>query len=171
MPTYEPIANTTLGSNTANFTFSSIPSTYKDLVLRVRGEMVTAGWTILCQLNGDVSSSYYFLGVERQWTNATIQYNRSGPDINLPLFAASVGYAGNNFAYLIQSHFNNYSASTKKMILTESGAGSAGTNYTAGGFYAGMWDNTAAISSIKVFTNDPTGVFQAGSNFTLWGLK
>lgn len=171
MATYEPIANTTLGSNTASYTFSSIPNTYKDLVLRVRGEMVTAGWTVYCQLNADTGNNYYTFAVERQWTNATIQYNRGGPSTGFGLFGWGFGYSGNNYSYLIQSHFNNYSASTKKMILTESGAGSSGSNYTAGGFYAGMWDNTSAISSIKVYTNDPTGVFQTGTNFTLWGLK
>lgn len=171
MATYEPIANTTLGSNTASYTFSSIPNTYKDLVLRVRGEMVTAGYTIICQLNNDVSNSYYFMNVGRRWTVANIMYNRGGPNPDLPLFAPAVGYGGNNYSYLIQSHFINYAGSTKKMILTESGAGSAPPSYTAGEFTAGMWDNTAAISTIKVFTGDPTGVFQAGSNFTLWGLK
>jgi len=31
--TYEPIANTTFGSTTSSYTFSSIPSTYTDLFL------------------------------------------------------------------------------------------------------------------------------------------
>lgn len=170
MPTYEPIATTTFGSNTANYTFSSIPNTYKDLVLVGRCEMTGAGSTVYCQLNGDTSSNYYQMVIERQWTVSAIQYIASGPNTGFGLYGWSNGYPGNNYSFMFETHFNNYAGSTKKTILTESAAGSAPPTYVAQGLYASMWNSTAAISSIKIY-NNAADLFQTGTMFTLWGLK
>lgn len=170
MATYEPLATTTFGSNTANYTFSSIPNTYKDLVLVGRCEMTGAGSTVYCQLNGDTSSNYYQMSMERQWTVSAIQYTRGGPVNGFGLYGWSNGYPGNNYSFMFETHFNNYAGGTKKTMLTESAAGSAPTSYVAQGIYSSMWNSTAAISSIKIYSNG-ADLFQTGTMFTLWGLK
>lgn len=170
MATYEPLATTTFGSNTANYTFSSIPSTYKDLILAGYCEMTGAGSTVYCQLNGDTSSNYYQMCMERQWTVSAIQYTRGGPVTGFGLFGWSNGYPGNNYPFMFKTHFNNYAGGTKKTMLTEAGSGSNANNYVAQGIYSSMWNSTAAISSIKIYSNG-ADLFQTGTTFTLWGLK
>jgi len=66
--TYTPIATTTLGSTTASYTFSSIPSTYTDLVLVVIGEAYFTSTNYIntgVQFNSDTGSNYaahYLIG-------------------------------------------------------------------------------------------------------------
>jgi len=50
--TYEPIATTTLGSNQTTITFSSIPSTYTDLVIVSNMGTTTASYPFI-RFNGD----------------------------------------------------------------------------------------------------------------------
>jgi hypothetical protein len=57
----------------------------------------------------------------------------------------------------------NYSNSTTNKSALNRGGG-AGTNVEA---YAGLWRNTAAITSVTVLTTN----FAAGSTFTLYGVK
>ena len=62
--TYTPIYTTTLASAAASYTFSSIPSTYTDLVIAATG-LTTAGTTLAMRFNGDTATNYsdtYLLG-------------------------------------------------------------------------------------------------------------
>ena len=56
--TYTPITSTTLGSNTASVTFSSISSAYTDLVLVVAGALDGANWVPTLQFNSDTGTNY-----------------------------------------------------------------------------------------------------------------
>lgn len=55
--TYTPIATTTLGSAQASYTFSSIPGTYTDLIVVVKGDG-SANTNGLMQYNGDTGTNY-----------------------------------------------------------------------------------------------------------------
>ena len=55
--TYEKIATTTLGSNQASVTFSSIPATYTDIVVIATGKTSTET-TLYFRFNGDSGSNY-----------------------------------------------------------------------------------------------------------------
>lgn len=56
--TYESIETTTLGSAAANITFSSIPSTYTDLVVVYTLKAETASADIYMRFNSDSGSNY-----------------------------------------------------------------------------------------------------------------
>jgi hypothetical protein len=64
-PTYVAIAKTVLSSNQAEITFSSIPSTYTDLVVLVSARSASGGSTsdnVALRLNGSTTTySYTFL--------------------------------------------------------------------------------------------------------------
>jgi len=55
--TYTPIATTTLGSSATSYTFTSIPSTYTDLVIvaQIKGDTTTY---LNLRFNGDTGSNY-----------------------------------------------------------------------------------------------------------------
>ena len=56
--TYEPIATNTLGSAASSVTFSSIPSTYTDLIVVMNYANSTGLADVFFRFNGDTGSNY-----------------------------------------------------------------------------------------------------------------
>ena len=160
--TYEKIANTTLGSAQASYTFTSIPNTYTDLVLIVNGKTTGAGgYTALAiTLNSDSGANYSRTGMygANAEASALIQSGISSGFI-------TIGQAANNFGNAIVN-FQDYSNTTtyKTFLSTE--------NYSALVVYStvSLWRNTNAITSI---TLSGTGGYNiaSGSIFSLYGIK
>jgi hypothetical protein len=172
--TYEAIfTNTVSGSSTASVTFSSIPSTYTDIVIvaSVRS-LATANTTgLLCQVNGVVGNVYDGFYLRGNGSSATAaRYNKFID----PTFAAPVGnmVANNATSGTFSNHiinWNNYSNATTYKTFT---ARSNSQNSTADAFVeavVNMFFSTAAISSIKFFPE--TGNFASGSTISLYGIK
>ena len=161
--TYIPIANTTLSSTSTAVTFSSIPQTYKNLVVLTSTSMATGGIaTLLIQFNGDTNSNYSYTRI--LGNGSAISSSRS-----TSLTAAPVGFVGNNsgqdFNPGVINIINYISTSQYKSIPATSGD----TTYSIA--FGALWqNNTNAITSIT-FTNDGTGgTFATGSSFTLYGI-
>jgi hypothetical protein len=156
--TYTPIATQTLGSTTQTVTFSSIPSTYTDLVIVANGTATTAV-SVLLRFNGDTASNYSVTYVDGNGTSAT-----SYRDTNY-----TGGYGGSfyNTTSPTVSTINimNYANSTTyKTALNR-------TSYPAGFTIASvsLWRNTAAINSVSMTAN--LNGFATGTTFTLYGIK
>ncbi len=78
--TYVNIASQTLGSSAASVTFSSIPATYTDLVVRFASRFDNAGITTRISFNGVTGTSYgwrYMNGTGTA-TNSTSDQNTTG---------------------------------------------------------------------------------------------
>jgi hypothetical protein len=152
--TYEPIATTTLGSNAGSVTFSSVPSTYTDIVAICNIKLSSAS-TIYTQVNGDNGNNYSKTSLEGESGVASSSRNSN---INSPLF----GYSANttNFGNTI-IHYQNYSNTTTNKTFI--GRGNY-TDYLVAS--VALWRNTAAINEIKILGN-----FATGSSFTLYGIK
>lgn len=156
--TYTPIATTTLGSAVANYTFSSIPSTYTDLVLISSVKYTSATSHILVQLNGDTGTNYsntflYGTGL------SALSGRNSGLD------AGYFGRAENGNYGVGVTHFQNYSNTTT--FKTWVSRGDAPSTLTIA--YVNLWRSTAAISSMKLIALAGQN-FEAGSTFTLYGI-
>jgi len=165
--TYEAIATTTLGS-AGTVTFTSIPSTYTDLVIVCNVKNATAGnLRFEMQFNGDTGTNY---SVTRIYGNgSTASSDRFTSD-----GAMDVGFFGGSNATDLQTSIiqvQNYSNSTtNKTALTRwnSQAGASGAQFVAA--VVGLWRNTAAITSIKLGFNGSNNI-AAGSSLTLYGIK
>ena len=156
--TYTPIATTTLGSAVASYTFSSIPSTYTDLVLIVSVFSSGGGNTYL-RFNSDSSSIY-----------SRTQLSGNGSS------AASGRVSNTNAGYIdavpnqtpsevIIVNLQNYSnGQVYKTFL-------ARANNAANGVQAsvGLWRQTDAINSILIATD--SGTMTAGTQLTLYGIQ
>ena len=154
--TYTPIATTTLGSDTANVTFSSISGSYTDLILIVNGGIATQG-PLNIQVNSDTGNNYSYTRLYGNGTTATSDRFSNKPNFDLGFFPNSLD---NNSII----HFMNYSNSTTFKTVVN--------RWNSTGFAAavvGLWRSTSAITSIKLYNESPYNL-KAGSTFTLYGI-
>jgi hypothetical protein len=171
--TYTPIFTTTLGSAAASVTFSSIPSTYTDLVLVsfAQGQASGGDNRLQLQFNGDTATNYsstYLVGNGSTASSAR-DTNRSQID-NVTQLADS---GSSSFSPFIHHIMNYANTTTYKTVLQRGNdAGDTTTSYRQTGASAGLWRSTSAITSIVIKGgggNSSSG-FSAGSTFTLYGI-
>lgn len=161
--TYVPIARQELTSATATVTFSSIPGTYTDLVVVANTIIASGSIFPECSLrfNSDTGTNYsntWFLG------NGSSVLTGRGSNYNY----ADCGYlsanSGNPNTRII--NIMNYANTTTNKTVISRASSDNGAQATA---YANLWRNTAAITSITIFTQ--SGNYAIGSTFTLYGIK
>ena len=163
--TYEPIATTTLGSAAASYTFSSIPSTYTDLVLVAANLVATTGNpNVNLQFNGDTSTNYSATILEGTGSAAQSARKTSTTQI---VEGNNVSLGGSNPSTIIYQIMNYSNTTTYKTALIRNNELSA--TYPGVGAVVGLWRNTAAITSVSLTIGSST--FAAGATFTLYGIK
>jgi len=167
--TYEPIATTTLGTATANITFSSIPSTYTDLVcVLVPITSNTATYVTGLRFNGDTGSNYSFTYMVGNGTSVTSDASWSAGGTSSIIRAVASGGVSATPSLVIYDVFS-YAQSTNKSVLvsTSTDRNGSGDSYRA----VGLWKNTAAINSVT-FTITNSGItFVSGTTATIYGIK
>lgn len=163
------ITSTTLGSSAASVTFSSIPATYTDLILKVsaRTDRVNTVDLIDLLINNNTSAIYSYTFISGNGTSATSGSGSAGTIGYGPWVDADSSTAstfGNAEIYI-----PSYTASQNKPFsifpVTENNA-----TYGLTRPVAGLFSSTAAISSIRLTSNAGNN-FVSGSTFTLYGLK
>ena len=170
---YESIATVTLSSNQSTITFSSIPSTYKHLQLRIiaRSDHPTyAGVDGNLTFNSDTGANYswhYLLGY-----GTGIASSGSANTSNIvPGIIASGGgspsgvYAATIIDILDYANTNKYKT-TRALDGLEPNQ-SSGRDLR---FSSGSWRSTNAITSITLVTS-PSQNFIQYSSFALYGIK
>lgn len=149
--TFVKIASSTVGSGgAANITFTSIPSTYTDLCLKIsaRTEQTAVSQDLILQFNGDTGANYTTRRLEGNGSGAASDSASSGALYGsfMPMSAASAtaNTFGNGEAYI-----PNYAGSALKSFSTDS---AAETNATATkmALCAALWNSTAGITSILI---------------------
>ena len=158
--TYTPIATNTLSSAAASVTFSSIPSTYTDLIIVTQAISATAD-DVGIRFNSDSGSNYSQTWVSGNGTAGFSGRYTSSTSVYIDIYG-SMGTTLFNNANL---HIMNYAnTTTYKTFLSRSNR--AGTGIDA---IVGLWRSTSAISTIVLAPT--TGVnFSSGSTFTLYGI-
>lgn len=161
--TYTPIATTTLGSDQASVTFSSIPSTYTDLIL-VTNEKQSGARVSAIQLNSDTGTNYSW--TELYGTGSAAGSSRSSSTARI-YYGYNAGYSDStNFDANAIIHIMNYANSTTyKTVLIRANNATNGTDATVG-----LWRSTAAINTIYLYMDNLSN-YKAGSTFTLYGIK
>jgi hypothetical protein len=155
-PTYTPLATVTLGSSAASVTFSSIPATYRDLivVLNVGG---TSTAQVRVQYNGDTGSNY---SAVRMTGDGSTTSSGSATEASMRLSASLSTAVQTALIHQIM----DYSATDKhKSVLNRHS--SAATHVEA---TAGRWASTSALTSISFILS--TGSYISGSRFDLYGV-
>lgn len=172
MATFEKIATTEVGSGgAASIDFTSIPSTFTDLCIKLSGRVAGtgAGTQARFQFNGS-SSGYSDKTLEGNGTTVG-NVNRSGSSYIylLTLIQAGGGNPSPNTWGSADIYIPNYAGSSNKSVSMEGVTEINGTtSYTE--LVAGLWANTAAITSIAITSQDGSNFVQY-STATLYGIK
>lgn len=164
-PTYFQIATTTVGSGgAASVTFSSIPVTYTDLVVKYSARNASGTVNSLSiSFNGSTSN---FSNIYLQGSGAAA-YSFSRSDNFLINVINEASSTTNTFASA-DIYVPNYCSSNYKSFSMD-GVTEGNTVSQSMALIAGLWSNTAAITSLTL-TGD-TSNFAQNSTFTLYGIS
>jgi hypothetical protein len=164
--TFELIASYTATGSVSSIDFTSIPSTYTDLVLKLstRQSRSEVASNIGIQFNGSSSnlSSRYLIGTGSAAASSTF-----GSTIlfgNSTAATATASTFANSEVYI-----PNYAGSTNKSVSADSVTENNASNANAI-LSAGLWSQTAAITSISIVSLSSDNFVQYSTAY-LYGVK
>ena len=169
---YVLLAKISVGAaGASSVTFSGIPQTgYTDLVVKASARTGTSGeWgTLNAQFNGSTTT---YSGVQLYGTGSAAGSSSSASwgtnliIVGRPTGATATANTFGNSEFCIP----NYTSANYKSVSSD---GVTENNATAAlaAFVAGLWSNTAAITSIKIFDADTAGDIKQYSTFYLYGV-
>lgn len=166
--TYTLISSNVLTGSAASVTFSAIPSTYTDLVLRISARTARAAVVDRIQVNVNslTTAIYSMRGLLGDGSTASSNSDSAQTFANF-VYTNGNTTTSNTFS-TTELYLPNYAGSTNKVMSV---VGATEDNATANYEYAGahLIGTTSAISSITL-----TGLvssFVSGSSFYLYGIK
>lgn len=157
-PTYVPLANAVLTSDTMQIDFTSIDQSYRDLVIIIEGYVTTRTSQVLV-FNADTTNSNYYYS-----------YGYGNGSSN---------FAGKAASYLTNEVFENSSTNRSVMRIEifdytatdkHKSALIRADNPAVNGteMRAYRWANTAAITSVSLFP--PSSYWGTGTSFAMYGI-
>jgi hypothetical protein len=162
---YEAIGTTYVTSATPYVEFSSIPSGYKDLQVRISG--VGNGTTMVARFNNDTGSNYSFHRIYRPYSSSTA--NSDGQTGRTSLAVSYLGNAQSTTQFANIMNILDYSnGTTWTHFVNQNGIDGNGSGNL--GVWSGAWFNTAAVHTIRFYGEDGSNV-QPFSRFSLYGIK
>ena len=170
---YQSIATISVTSSTSSVEFTSIPSGFKHLQIRVLSNTnrTTYGTdSVKLNLNSDTGSNYSMHWLRGNGATATGQGYATQTEIYLESISSTT-VASNTFGVAVIDILDYTNTNKYKTVDCLSGVDINGTIATYGGFVyltSGNWRNTNAVTSIK-FT--PDNNFQNYSSFALYGVS
>ena len=166
---YESIATATGTGSSGTITFSSIPSTYASLQIRVMTRSSSTGRNIQVRFNSDTGANYAQHNLRGNGTSAAAAGTASTTSIESGWIATSADATNVMGVSIIDLH--DYASTTKnKTLRAISGLdNNGGTTNERIYLYSGLWMNTGAINSISLISN--SGNWTTASVFSLYGIK
>lgn len=164
---YELISSAYGNGSLSTITFSSIPSTYKHLQLRIttRGTRAFASDQVSYGFNGDVAgSSYSEHRLAGNGSSVFAENATSRPFLRLEDTPGSTATANVHSAFILD--ILDYASTSKyKTVRNLQGAPASNRIWLT----SGLWMSTAAINSIAftILTNP----FTSTTRFSLYGIK
>jgi len=165
--TYTKIASVSVGSGgAATIDFSSIPTTYTDLLIKVSSRTSATGVAENLLVKFNNSSATFSNKTLRGSGSAAVSYsfttNGFGGFLNAATSTSST--FGNTEIYI-----PNYAGSTNKSFSSDSVTENNATEAYAL-LAAGLWSTTTAINQITLYS-DSSGTIQQYSTATLYGIS
>jgi hypothetical protein len=157
--TYVPLATTTVGSGVTTVTFSSIASSYTDLVIVVNASLTAPDSNLDYRFNGDTGTNYSYISMSGNGSSASSTGAANTTKGRLDNF----GYLDTTMSTHIVQVMNYANTTTNKTTLSRGNNSANGTSAAVN-----LWRSTVAVNSISLIS----GVtFVSGSTFSLYGIQ
>jgi hypothetical protein len=169
---YESIATVTVGSGgSSTITFSSIPSTYTHLQLRMLGKTSSTdnGSGISLSINSSSFAYYHRLTGFRGGAGYDSQSGVANIIGYFPCTASGVDNMFGGMVLDILDYANTNKNKTTRTFWGYSNNGVAGGSEFEG-LHSGLWNSTSAITSLSL-TAESSRTFSQYSHFALYGIK
>ena len=164
----ESIATSTGTGSSGTISFTSIPSTYTHLQIRLmaRSSDALSASDHLMQVNTDTGANYTYHAFYGSGSS-TGAFGAASTTINY-LGEITYASAAANIMGVTIIDILDYASTTKyKTTRVFNGDDRNGAGYVY--LTSGLWMNTAAITSVQIKTN--SGNFTTASTFALYGIK
>lgn len=170
---YESIATTAVGAGgTSSISFTSIPSTYKHLQLRMINRSSTSGtgsdW-VVASFNGDTTASNYswhYLAGDNAAPSAGSSTTASGLRIGLQW--SSTAAASGIFHGAVVDILDYQDTNKYKTMRALCGSNTDSGTYNDVFSLSGNWHSSSAVNSITITSNWTLGQY---SHVALYGIK
>jgi hypothetical protein len=166
---YESIATVLVGSGgSSSISFTSIPSTYKHLQVRVFARLSSnadySGWMRVGNSTIDTGANYNWHAIRGDGSTASALANANQTEI----FAWSAGTQITNAGSVAVIDVLDYQNTNKfKTIRSLGGGDNNGNGYA--NLFSGAWRSTTAIDTINITPQSST--WAQYSQFALYGIK
>jgi hypothetical protein len=165
--TYEAIATVTVGSGGASsISFSSIPATYTDLLVKISARSDYAATISRARLQLNSSTTGYT--TKLVYGDGSGTSSASSTDYITYFYSTGANATSSVFSNT-EIYLPNYAGSNNKSSSSDSVTENNATSAFAS-LAAGLLTNTAAISSLTI-TDGNSGNFVQYSTATLYGIK
>ena len=172
--TYTLISSNVLSSSAASVTFSAIPATYTDLVVRVSAKSDISGTgarNTYVEFNANTSAIYSDTELLTTWdgsANIALSYAWTGDTFLRNRYTTATASPADTFNSY-ELYIPSYTANQNKP-MSVFGVVEQNSSQIAGiGVHAGLFRSTTAISSVKF--SPESGNYVTGSSFYLYGIS
>lgn len=172
MANYDLIATYTATSNVADVTFSSIPTTYDDLIIKatVKTDNTTIYTQAAKRFSGDSSSVYSRIAGYIDMGPASL--STTGENSERFAIITPDDSSHTDAWSMLELHIQRYKTTSYSKVdrtffsrMPNSGA------LGLMGIYHGIYASNTAISSVQIFDPTSTANWKTGSRFYLYGLN
>jgi hypothetical protein len=167
---YESIATVTVGSGgLTNVDFTSIPSTYTHLQIRGTTRSANASNTIdiRCRFNSESATNYDTHWLYGNGSSAVVDTAITTNKIESVGITSGASAGVNIFGVFVIDILDYTNVNKNKTVRTLTGHDNNGSGTV--GLISGLWRNTLAINSIRLFY--AVGDFAEYSQVALYGIK
>ena len=165
--TYTLISSNVLTSSAASVTFSAIPATFTDLVLRCSTRDTNAAqWVSAFLQVNSTTSSYSYTYIRGNGSTAVSQRDTAQANFFVANNNGS-GSTSSTFANF-EIYIPNYAGATNKVISSNAVGEDNSTSPVYLAAIAGLLSNTTAVTSLTMVAST---AFSTNSSFYLYGIK
>jgi hypothetical protein len=158
--TYTPLATTTLVSSASSVTFSSIPATYRDLIVVADFTPALADGDCRLRFNSNTGGNYNF--VQATGNGTTTNSTSSNDQTLIGGMTSFITTSASRTNYIIQV-FDYAQTNKHKSVLIRYNDPAKGVVMVFA-----RWASTAAITAVNLFNENAD--FTSGSTLSLYGI-